>query len=47
MLNPLNSEAGFTPYPDDPKEITASIRAGKRILEYFPYILARYGERGK
>ena len=47
MLNPLNSEAGFTPYPNDQKEIDASINAGKRVLEYFPYILNRYGERGK
>jgi hypothetical protein len=46
MNNPLNFEAGATPMPGDPREISAALRAGRISLRATPYYGFRYGERG-
>ncbi|XXY20743.1 hypothetical protein WME88_14020 [Sorangium sp. So ce216] len=45
--HPLNPEAGSTPFPDDPREVAAALRAGELSLELTPYYGFRYGERGR
>ena len=43
----LNPEAGRHPLPEDEREVQASIAAGWRTWEEFPYYEERYGERGR
>ena len=43
----LNPDAGNHPITQDPLEIEAAQRAGKRSLSEFPYLIRRYGERGR
>ncbi|MCX8070454.1 MAG: biliverdin-producing heme oxygenase [Thermodesulfovibrionales bacterium] len=43
-LNPLG---GNHPIPQDEQELKASIIAGKKCIEEFPYIIMRYGSSGK
>lgn len=42
----INPESGDHPVPRDGSVIRAAIEAGNRCLEQFPYLTARYGERG-
>ncbi|NTW86660.1 MAG: biliverdin-producing heme oxygenase [Holophagaceae bacterium] len=42
----LNPEAGDHPIPQHPNLLQAALRAGERCWEEFPYLSARYGERG-
>lgn len=46
-LNPLNPAAGDVPVPEDQREIDAALRAGAVSLRIFPYLVWRYGERGR
>lgn len=46
-LNPLNPAAGDVPVPEDQREIEAALRAGEVSLRVFPYLVWRYGERGR
>lgn len=46
-LNPLNQAAGAVPVPEDQREIDASLQAGAVSLRIFPYLVWRYGERGR
>ncbi len=43
----LNPEAGAHPVPDNPMEVEAAIRAGRRCCLEYPYFAWRYGERGQ
>ncbi|SDW24121.1 hypothetical protein [Thiocapsa roseopersicina] len=43
----LNPEAGAHPIPEDPREIAAALRASERVLAQYPYLLMRFGERGR
>ena len=43
----LNPEAGSHRVPQDPVELDAVRRAAKACLEELPYVLERYGERGR
>jgi hypothetical protein len=47
LVSRLNPEAGNHIIPDDPAEIQAALRAGRRSWRQFPYYELRYGERGK
>lgn len=42
----INPNAGHHPITQDPVEIDASLRAGEETLRDFPYLRARYGDRG-
>ncbi|MFB1485706.1 MULTISPECIES: hypothetical protein [unclassified Thiocapsa] len=43
----LNPEAGTHPIPEDPRELAAALLASARVLVRYPYLLMRFGERGK
>ena len=43
----INFEAGDHAMPQDPLEIELALRAAKVAWEKFPYLVHRYGERGK
>lgn len=43
----LNPDAGTHPISDDLREIEAALRAGEASWQQFPYLEARYGERGR
>ena len=43
----LNAEAGMHPVTQDPLELDAVKRASGRALEEFPYLVWRFGERGR
>jgi hypothetical protein len=43
----INPEAGRHAIPDNPVEVALAIRAGIDASQRFPYLEARYGERGK
>lgn len=45
-LGQLNPEAGMHAVPDTPNEFRVAVIAGERTLAHFPYVLARFGERG-
>lgn len=47
LVQALNPRAGTHPIPDDPREITAALRAGERTWRAFPYYSMRYGSRGE
>jgi len=47
LATTLNPEAGRHPVPSDILEIQASISAGNKCLQEFPYLYERYQERGK
>ncbi len=42
-----NPDAGNHPLPNDPMEIDAALRCGRRILNLYPYFVERYGQRGE
>jgi len=46
-INPLNPEAGYVPTPEDPRELSAALRAGTISNRIFPYLDWRYKERGR
>jgi hypothetical protein len=46
-VNPLNSEAGDTPAPTDPRHIAIVTRAAALVWRAVPYFAFRYGERGR
>lgn len=46
LVASINPEAGRHPVPADARELQASVRAGDRCWERFPYFEHRYGERG-
>lgn len=46
-INPLNPEAGYVPVPEDPRELSAALRAGEISNRIFPYLDWRYKERGR
>ena len=43
----LNPEAGAHPIPEDPRELAAAVVSGERGLARYPYLLERFGERGR
>ncbi len=47
MNNPLNSAAGAIPFPDDPREIQAAVKAANVLWRAYPYFGFRWGERGR
>jgi heme oxygenase len=47
MANELNPHAGAHPIPSDPAILEASLRAGERSWEDWPYYRERYGDRGR
>ncbi|MCW5852129.1 MAG: hypothetical protein KIT87_18795 [Anaerolineae bacterium] len=46
-LHALNPAAGEHALPSDPREMEAALRASERSWRRFPYLAARYGERGR
>jgi hypothetical protein len=46
-LAQINPDAGMHPVPTDPVVLEAALRAGERMLERYPYLVARFGERGR
>ena len=46
-LHAMNPHAGAHALPTDPRELEAAVRAGERSWRRFPYLEARYGERGR
>ena len=46
-LHAMNPHAGAHALPSDPRELEAAVRAGERSWRRFPYLAARYGERGR
>lgn len=47
MKNPLNSAAGSVPFPDDPKEIAAALKASRVLWRAYPYLGFRWGVSGQ
>ncbi len=47
VVNMLNLSAGQHEVTSDPREVLASIDAGVRTWEAYPYLEARYGEKGR
>jgi hypothetical protein len=47
LATTLNREAGQLILPDDLREVRAAIAAGLETRRRFPYLEARYGERGR
>lgn len=43
----VNPEAGSHAIPSDPIELAIAVRSGTRARERFPYLEARFGERGR
>lgn len=43
----INPAAGSYPVTSDPREVAASVAAGERSWQEFPYYEARYGDRGR
>lgn len=43
----LNPECGTHPIPQDNRELSASLLAGNKCLQEFPYLENRFGRRGK
>ncbi len=46
-LHAMNPDAGAHALPTDPRELAAALAAGERSWRRFPYLAARYGERGR
>ena len=47
LATTFNPEAGDHRVPSAPGEAAVALRAGERCLEEFPYVLERWGERGR
>lgn len=47
VMQALNPSAGRHEGTNDPREIVACFDAGDRTLEEFPYLVERFGERGR
>lgn len=45
--NPLNPFTGDVPVPEDERELTAALRAGRISHRIYPYYGWRYGDRGR